>query len=104
MNGLDDLRAWTLRRTIQAHIDIYLSADTFNEVGRAFPYLVKKEYLRVAKQGTRDRNALLLTTRQLRTLASDLGVEAAEKRITSVPQSERSEGAWKQERTRAETR
>ncbi|KZT55135.1 hypothetical protein CALCODRAFT_510282 [Calocera cornea HHB12733] len=42
MNGLDDLRCWTLRHAIQPHIDIYLSARTFQEVQRTFPYLVDK--------------------------------------------------------------
>ncbi|KZO96132.1 phenylalanine ammonia-lyase [Calocera viscosa TUFC12733] len=42
MNGLDDLRCWTLRGAIQAHIDIYLSPRTFAEVQRTFPYLVDK--------------------------------------------------------------
>lgn len=35
---------WTLRGAIQNHIDVYLSKDTFQEVKRAFPYLVAKEY------------------------------------------------------------
>jgi len=42
MNGLDDLRCWTLRAAIQPHIDIYLTQRTFNEVQRTFPYLVDK--------------------------------------------------------------
>ncbi|EUC67173.1 RINT-1 family protein [Rhizoctonia solani AG-3 Rhs1AP] len=44
MNGLDDLRGWTLGKSIQAHIDIYVSAFTFKEVQRSFPYLVAKEF------------------------------------------------------------
>lgn len=44
MNGLDDLRAWTLNGAIQSHIDIYASEHTFIEVQRAFPYLVAKEF------------------------------------------------------------
>ncbi|PIL26300.1 hypothetical protein GSI_12056 [Ganoderma sinense ZZ0214-1] len=44
MNGLDDLRGWTLRGAIQPHIDIYLSAETFIEVKVTFPYLVQKEF------------------------------------------------------------
>ncbi|KAH6916818.1 beta-lactamase-like protein [Coprinopsis sp. MPI-PUGE-AT-0042] len=44
MNGLDDLRGWTLRGIIQDHIDVYVSLDTFNEVKRCFPYLVAKEF------------------------------------------------------------
>ena len=44
MNGLDDLRAWTLRGVIQQHIDVYVSQTTFSEVQRAFPYMVSKEY------------------------------------------------------------
>ncbi|KAI6045082.1 beta-lactamase-like protein [Pisolithus marmoratus] len=44
MNGLDDLRGWTLRAAIQQHIDVYVSADTFRDVERTFPYLVSKEF------------------------------------------------------------
>jgi hypothetical protein len=44
MNGLDDLRAWTLRGAIQKHIDLYVSQTTFEEVQRSFPYLVAKEF------------------------------------------------------------
>ncbi|CAE6440270.1 hypothetical protein ACGC1H_004730 [Rhizoctonia solani] len=44
MNGLDDLRGWTLGKSIQTHIDIYVSAFTFKEVQRSFPYLVAKEF------------------------------------------------------------
>ncbi|EJU05287.1 hypothetical protein DACRYDRAFT_19840 [Dacryopinax primogenitus] len=42
MNGLDDLRCWTLDGTMQDHVDIYLSQKTFDEVERTFPYLVNK--------------------------------------------------------------
>ncbi|KAI0343996.1 hypothetical protein BDW22DRAFT_1328077 [Trametopsis cervina] len=44
MNGLDDLRGWTLRGAIQPHVDLYVSMHTFREVQRAFPYLVSKEF------------------------------------------------------------
>ncbi|KAI5123712.1 hypothetical protein M0805_000306 [Coniferiporia weirii] len=44
MNGLDDLRGWTLNGNIQSHIDLYASQATFGEVQRAFPYLVSKEF------------------------------------------------------------
>ncbi|KLO05756.1 hypothetical protein SCHPADRAFT_946650 [Schizopora paradoxa] len=44
MNGLDDLRGWTLGGQIQSHIDIYLSSTTMDEVQRAFPYMVSKEF------------------------------------------------------------
>ncbi|KAF9015471.1 beta-lactamase-like protein [Cyathus striatus] len=44
MNGLDDLRGWTLRGAVQSHIDVYVSQETFSEVQRSFPYLVSKEY------------------------------------------------------------
>ncbi|TRM66020.1 beta-lactamase-like protein [Schizophyllum amplum] len=44
MNGLDDLRAWTLRGRIQPHIDVYCNQDTFREVERSFPYLVSKAF------------------------------------------------------------
>ncbi|KAF5377211.1 hypothetical protein D9615_006324 [Tricholomella constricta] len=44
MNGLDDLRGWTLNNAIQSHIDVYVSQDTFVEVQRSFPYLVSKEF------------------------------------------------------------
>ncbi|KAF9480604.1 hypothetical protein BDN70DRAFT_856608 [Pholiota conissans] len=43
LNGLDDLRSWTLYEFIQSHIDIYLSQETFNAVQVSFPYLVSKE-------------------------------------------------------------
>ncbi|KAG8763831.1 hypothetical protein FRC11_011500 [Ceratobasidium sp. 423] len=35
---------WTLGKSIQAHIDVYVSALTFKEVQRSFPYLVAKEF------------------------------------------------------------
>ena len=41
VNGLDDLRGWTLGGAIQSHIDIYLTQTTFVEVNRMFPYLVR---------------------------------------------------------------
>ncbi|THH11772.1 hypothetical protein EW145_g440 [Phellinidium pouzarii] len=62
MNGLDDLRGrflfeyrtikkklnwwigWTLHGDIQSYIDLYASQATFDEVRRAFPYLVSKEF------------------------------------------------------------
>lgn len=44
MNGLDDLRGWTLHGAIQPYIDVYVSMSTFKEVQRAFPYLVSKQY------------------------------------------------------------
>ncbi|TFK76751.1 hypothetical protein BDN72DRAFT_754178 [Pluteus cervinus] len=44
MNGLDDLRGWTLNEAIQSHIDVYVSPTTFVEVQRSFPYLVSKEF------------------------------------------------------------
>ncbi|CEL52305.1 Putative hydrolase C777,06c OS=Schizosaccharomyces pombe (strain 972 / ATCC 24843) GN=SPCC777.06c PE=4 SV=1 [Rhizoctonia solani AG-1 IB] len=44
VNGLDDLRGWTLNKSIQSHIDVYVSAFTFKEVQKSFPYLVAKEF------------------------------------------------------------
>ncbi|KAI0932604.1 hypothetical protein AcW1_000320 [Taiwanofungus camphoratus] len=44
MNGLDDLRGWTLHGAIQPYVDLYVSRETFKEVQRAFPYLVSKEF------------------------------------------------------------
>ncbi|KAH9891002.1 beta-lactamase-like protein [Cubamyces lactineus] len=44
MNGLDDLRGWTLHGAIQPYIDVYVSMDTYDEVKRAFPYLISKEF------------------------------------------------------------
>ncbi|KAG6885707.1 hypothetical protein C0993_010879 [Termitomyces sp. T159_Od127] len=44
MNGLDDLRVWTLNKAIQSHIDVYVSQNTFEGVRRSFPYLVAKEF------------------------------------------------------------
>ncbi|KAI0628014.1 hypothetical protein C8Q77DRAFT_1151746 [Trametes polyzona] len=32
MNGLDDLRGWTLHGAIQPHVDLYVSLETFQEV------------------------------------------------------------------------
>jgi len=44
INGLDDLRGWTLKGAIQSHIEVYVSQATFEEVRRSFPYLVSEEY------------------------------------------------------------
>ncbi|KAF8845359.1 hypothetical protein BDN67DRAFT_987068 [Paxillus ammoniavirescens] len=44
MNGLDDLRGWTLGGAIQQHIDIYVSQTIFKEIQRTFPYLVSREF------------------------------------------------------------
>lgn len=44
MNGLDDLRGWTLGDAIQTRIDVYVSQSTFFEVQRSFPYLVSREF------------------------------------------------------------
>ncbi|KAA1468472.1 hypothetical protein DENSPDRAFT_833766 [Dentipellis sp. KUC8613] len=44
MNGLDDLRGWTLGGAVQPWIDVYVSQATFTEVQRSFPYMVAKEY------------------------------------------------------------
>lgn len=44
--GLDNLRAWTMRGTIQETIDIYCTEECFKTVQSAFPYLVD------AKQAT----------------------------------------------------
>ncbi|KAH8120514.1 beta-lactamase-like protein [Phellopilus nigrolimitatus] len=44
MNGLDDLRGWTLDGGIQTHIDLYASQTTFDEIRRSFPYLIAREF------------------------------------------------------------
>jgi len=44
VNGLDDLRGWTLEGAIQPSIDIYLTQQTLTDISRAFPYLVSKEH------------------------------------------------------------
>ncbi|KAJ7919024.1 beta-lactamase-like protein, partial [Mycena leptocephala] len=44
VNGLDDLRAWTLSSRIQPHIDLYVSEATYQDIKRMFPYLVSKEF------------------------------------------------------------
>ncbi|KAJ7456584.1 beta-lactamase-like protein [Mycena latifolia] len=44
VNGLDDLRAWTLSGRIQPHIDIYASQATYEDIKKMFPYLVSKEF------------------------------------------------------------
>ncbi|CAI2166801.1 8829_t:CDS:2 [Funneliformis geosporum] len=40
INGLDDLRAWTLHNVIQESIPVYLTSSTFESVQNLFPYLV----------------------------------------------------------------
>ncbi|CAG8490745.1 11505_t:CDS:2 [Ambispora gerdemannii] len=40
INGLDDLRAWTLNKAIQEYIPIYLSSDTKTTLEQTFPYIV----------------------------------------------------------------
>ncbi|CAG8512656.1 6110_t:CDS:2 [Funneliformis mosseae] len=40
INGLDDLRAWTLRKVIQEYIPVYLTSITFETIQTLFPYLV----------------------------------------------------------------
>lgn len=40
INGLDDLRAWTLQQAIQDCIPIYLTNDTLESVKNFFPYLI----------------------------------------------------------------
>ncbi|KAJ6501646.1 beta-lactamase-like protein [Mycena vitilis] len=44
INGLDDLRAWTLSNRIQPHVDIYVSEATYSSIKQIFPYLVSKEF------------------------------------------------------------
>ncbi|KAJ7630519.1 beta-lactamase-like protein [Roridomyces roridus] len=44
VNGLDDLRAWTLGGKIQPHIDLYVSQSTYQDIKQMFPYLVSKEF------------------------------------------------------------
>ncbi|KAJ7225927.1 hypothetical protein GGX14DRAFT_641931 [Mycena pura] len=44
VNGLDDLRAWTLGKRIQPHIDLYVSKATFQGIKRMFLYLVSREF------------------------------------------------------------
>ncbi|KAG0151635.1 hypothetical protein CROQUDRAFT_86680 [Cronartium quercuum f. sp. fusiforme G11] len=40
INGLDDLRAWTLDSVIQSTIPIYCDQFTLSEVARMFPYMI----------------------------------------------------------------
>lgn len=40
MNGLDDLRGWTLGGFVQKGIDVYCSLRTYESVGRTFPYMI----------------------------------------------------------------
>ncbi|KAJ6574682.1 beta-lactamase-like protein [Mycena capillaripes] len=44
INGLDDLRAWTLSNRIQPHVDLYVSEATYQDIKKSFPYLVSKEF------------------------------------------------------------
>ncbi|KAG0164594.1 hypothetical protein DFQ28_010087 [Apophysomyces sp. BC1034] len=41
--GLDDLRPWTLNRSIQPTVDIYLATETMETIQTTFPYLVNKD-------------------------------------------------------------
>nr|CAG8580611.1 2420_t:CDS:2 [Entrophospora candida]CAG8586879.1 8260_t:CDS:2 [Entrophospora candida] len=43
INGLDDLRSWTLNKAIQEYIPIYLTENTFENIKSSFPYLVDKK-------------------------------------------------------------
>ncbi|KNE99992.1 hypothetical protein PSTG_06844 [Puccinia striiformis f. sp. tritici PST-78] len=43
INGLDDLRAWTLGGAIQESIAIYCNEYTHKEIARMFPYLVDSD-------------------------------------------------------------
>ncbi|KTW30527.1 uncharacterized protein T551_01810 [Pneumocystis jirovecii RU7] len=43
VNGLDDLRGWTLGGLIQDYIDIYLTSETMNAISTMFPYCVYSE-------------------------------------------------------------
>ncbi|KAG4305426.1 hypothetical protein PORY_000982 [Pneumocystis oryctolagi] len=43
VNGLDDLRGWTLKGLIQDYIDIYLTSETMNAISTMFPYCVYSE-------------------------------------------------------------
>lgn len=38
--GMDDLRGWTLGGIIQPHIDVHLSPEAMEVIGRTFPFLV----------------------------------------------------------------
>ncbi|CAG8614925.1 1991_t:CDS:2, partial [Paraglomus occultum] len=40
INGLDDLRAWTLNKMIQDNIPIYLTRNTMEAIKTTFPYIV----------------------------------------------------------------
>lgn len=37
---MDDLRGWTLGGAIQSHIDVHLSPESMEVIGRTFPFLV----------------------------------------------------------------
>ncbi|CAJ0837365.1 8834_t:CDS:2 [Entrophospora sp. SA101] len=43
INGLDDLRSWTLNKAIQEYIPIYLTENTLENIKSSFPYLVDKK-------------------------------------------------------------
>ncbi|RUP48201.1 beta-lactamase-like protein [Jimgerdemannia flammicorona] len=51
MHGMDDLRAWTSKGSIQSHIPIYLNAETMRTVEETFPYLVDKSKATGALRG-----------------------------------------------------
>ncbi|CDZ98764.1 Beta-lactamase-like [Phaffia rhodozyma] len=41
INGLDDLRGWTLKGVIQPFVKVYVSAHTLSEIARSWPYMVE---------------------------------------------------------------
>ncbi|WFD36043.1 hypothetical protein MCUN1_002914 [Malassezia cuniculi] len=41
--GLDDLRSWTMRGTIQDYVDVFLTQECFSTVQNTFPYLVNRK-------------------------------------------------------------
>lgn len=52
--GMDDLRGWTLGGTIQPHIDVHLSPEAMEVIGRTFPFLVDASMATGNLQGITD--------------------------------------------------
>ncbi|GAA5982649.1 hypothetical protein JCM11641_002323 [Rhodosporidiobolus odoratus] len=42
IDGLDDLRAWTIRTSIEKTIPVYCTRTTFAQISSGFPYLISK--------------------------------------------------------------
>ncbi|MBW0532893.1 hypothetical protein O181_072608 [Austropuccinia psidii MF-1] len=76
INGLDDLRAWTLGRAIQNSIPIYCNQYTYSEISKSFRYLVNSD----AKTGGGD-----VPEFEWRIIENSLAFEICGIQITPLP-------------------